>query len=493
MKKINLAIIIIFIFVGFSCVEEKLDFETSGMVSGQIFDSKTYLPLEGVSVTTNPASGSVTTNENGEFFLENVPAGEVVVTAKRSGFSSGSVTVQVVSEEEITIEIILETSTLSFGNIDVGDQIPEDNSEDWEIDVDLQWAFSSEKYPDSLKFNLILYESDLLFEVETYSELSDTVVHVADLSFETTYFWQVEAIYEEEVVHRSEVWSFSTKAHPEMTIFYNKKVAGFYQVFGTDVDGSFEEQLTTGSFDHFYPHVVGDGRYIGYTAFSNDVPFLYVYDTEKKTTNKVSQHPLLGYNNVGQSFCWSHNGEQLVYSYFADMYLVNRDGTGLQKVATAPSGYSFKHCDWSSLNQIVVQTVGVESYDNEIYVMDTDSFGMTLLVEDVAGRVESPTFTADGLTVLYVVDDSGANISDGMLDAQIVGIVVDGGAAIYLTSDKDENTNDLYPSVSSSGRHVVFVNAPNSGSEDGDLYVMDITGDNRVLLVEGVRTCSFGS
>ena len=188
MKKINLAIIIIFIFVGFSCVEEKLDFETSGMVTGQIFDSKTYLPLEGVSVTTNPASGSVTTNENGEFFLENVPAGEVVVTAKRSGFSSGSVTVQVVSEEEITIEIILETSTLSFGNIDVGDQIPEDTSEDWEIDVDLQWAFSSDKYQDSLKFNLILYESDLLFEVETYSELTDTIVHVDDLSFENNIF-----------------------------------------------------------------------------------------------------------------------------------------------------------------------------------------------------------------------------------------------------------------------------------------------------------------
>lgn len=66
-----------------------------GSITGLITDASTGQPIAGASVSTAPATSTVTTNAQGQYTIPNVPAGNYTVTATRTGYSpaSGPVTV----------------------------------------------------------------------------------------------------------------------------------------------------------------------------------------------------------------------------------------------------------------------------------------------------------------------------------------------------------------------------------------------------------------
>lgn len=99
-------IICIATFVG--CSKETISPELFGSIEGQVFNSETEKGIQGVNITTNPATNSITTNEDGTFELNEVPTGQYSVSAKKTDFNSSSVSVRVNENKAATAQIYLD-------------------------------------------------------------------------------------------------------------------------------------------------------------------------------------------------------------------------------------------------------------------------------------------------------------------------------------------------------------------------------------------------
>jgi hypothetical protein len=68
-----------------------------GSISGTIRNATTNDFIGGVTVTTNPSTASVVTDAGGQYFIDNVPAGDYDVTANAGGYEAQTVHVIVVA------------------------------------------------------------------------------------------------------------------------------------------------------------------------------------------------------------------------------------------------------------------------------------------------------------------------------------------------------------------------------------------------------------
>ncbi len=99
-------IICIATFIG--CSKETISPELFGSIEGQVFNSETEEGIRGVNITTNPATNSITTNEDGTFELNEVPTGQYSVSAQKSDFESSNVSVRVRENKAATAQIYLD-------------------------------------------------------------------------------------------------------------------------------------------------------------------------------------------------------------------------------------------------------------------------------------------------------------------------------------------------------------------------------------------------
>jgi TolB protein len=138
-----------------------------------------------------------------------------------------------------------------------------------------------------------------------------------------------------------------------------------------------------------------------------------------------------------------------------------------------------------------VQTIGVNPYDSELYLYNADGTNATLLVSNLPGRVDSPSFSINGLNVVYTRDTQGFNDPTGrQLDAHIIIQRTDGTgtpvdvSANTLGTTKVVGTNDLYPRYTSDGFHLIFVNAPNPDGSTPNVWTCELDGRGRIQLFQ---------
>jgi len=79
-----------------------------GSITGTVMSSSTS--IAGVQISTSPVTGSVLTDASGKYTINNVPAGQYVVTAAKTGYQNNSITVNVNSGKQSAADILL-TST----------------------------------------------------------------------------------------------------------------------------------------------------------------------------------------------------------------------------------------------------------------------------------------------------------------------------------------------------------------------------------------------
>lgn len=197
-----------------SCDEEKLDIVNYGSVSGTVIDGDTYLPIEGVLITTTPASVSLLTDADGKFTISKISEGEVAVNVKKKEYLNNTISVAIYGEEETKLDFLLYRDENDIGEISIFDPVPGNGALDQLTGFTMKWNVEGKKAQTELTYSIYIFESNSTIQRLVGDGIVDKQVTVNDLKYSTTYFWYVVANYKGNKIAFSPTWSFKTRTQP---------------------------------------------------------------------------------------------------------------------------------------------------------------------------------------------------------------------------------------------------------------------------------------
>lgn len=472
-----------------SC-EETTDIQEYGSISGIVLDASTDQPITGVSITTSPASSSVITGNDGRFDIQDVPIGEIVITTKKKNFKVSSVTIQVLPLKNSDVTVLIEYLNIeTWASGKIVNPFPANESVSQETTDTLKWEINlhNPDFLDSLTYRVVMYESPDNGPLFDQSDLTDNLFVITDLKYNNTYYWQVSAIHKDSTIAQSEIWTFSTRSMPYGHVSFSRSVNNNYDIYINDtIDEKIHRITNSPSNIDWCSRVNRVTKEIAFISNRDLGLHIHTMDKEGNNVRKVTNVPIAGNYNPGYGFCWSPDGNRIVFPNHNLLYVVNKDGSGLSTIATAPENRHFTSCDWSGYtNKIVVQTTGNNPFDNELYIMNPDGSDMTLFVENLPGIIQNPVFSIDGQEIMFTRDAEGLNSWDGrQLDSRIYLKSINDTIELDLSITKQPGTNDLFPRFSPDGSKVICVNQNNTGYGQSNIVIMSINGLHRKILVE---------
>jgi len=194
-----------------SCDEEKLDIESFGSISGAVLDGDTYLPVQGVLITTTPASVSLLTDAQGKFSIPKLKEGDVAVNVKKKDYLSNTLSVAIYDAEETKLDFLIFKDENNIGNINIYDPVPGNGALDQSLGFSLKWKVDGKKSSTTLTYSIYIFESNSTVQRLVGEDISLQEVTVSDLKNSTTYFWYVVAKYDGNKVAFSPTWTFKTR------------------------------------------------------------------------------------------------------------------------------------------------------------------------------------------------------------------------------------------------------------------------------------------
>ena len=91
----------------YSCSKETVMTEVFGDIEGKVIHSKTEEPIRNVSISTTPGTVAILTEEDGSFYIGDVPTGNYNIQARKEGFSNTSVSVNVREDRVATAQMVM--------------------------------------------------------------------------------------------------------------------------------------------------------------------------------------------------------------------------------------------------------------------------------------------------------------------------------------------------------------------------------------------------
>ena len=267
-------------------------------------------------------------------------------------------------------------------------------------------------------------------------------------------------------------------------MFTRMTLDGDYEIFSSDSAQSTLVRLTRNNKDDWQPRLRPLGNKVAYVTYHNLEPHIFSMDRDGTDQMKISRRPITGYNNSGKGLAWSPAGDRIIYGNYDRLSFIQYDGTLEGVITIAPANRHFKDLDWSPDGTLIVaQTIGVNANDNEIYLMNADGTNPIVLVSNLAGIIEAPSFSIDSKKVIFTRDVSGyASGTSRQLDAHIFSIDIASRIITDISGSKPDGTNDTNPRFSPNGAYIIFESASNQAGAEKSIWVMDIEGDDRELL-----------
>jgi TolB protein len=466
------------------CKEDKLEVYATGILDGNIKDFTSETDIEGAILTTNPPTVSVASDSVGYFIFKTIDVGDYNLIAKKKGYVSESVSVSVQADKSTTVVLLMERSSEYNEPPEFTGHFNPANGETGQmVDLTLRWGARDNNAEDSLTFDVELYESNHA-NAQLFEGLTDTMVLVENLNFNTVYYWQVTAKDPYTSV-KSELLTFQTMPLPDNRFMFTRIYPdGDYEIFSSDSTESTLVRLTRNTTDDWQPRLSPLDNLVAYVAHDNLEPHIFTMNRDGSNQTKISKRPITGYHNPGKGLAWSPAGDRIIYGNYDRLSFIQYDGTLEGVITIAPANRHFRDLDWSpDGTMIVAQTVGVNYTDNEIYLMNADGSNPTVLVGNLEGIIESPSFSIDNEKVLFTRDVSGYSSGTGrQLDAHIFSIDIASGIITDLSYEKPDGTNDTNPRYSPNGAYIIFESANNYPGAEKSIWVMDANGDHRRLL-----------
>jgi len=470
-----------------SCEENTVEPLRYGAVEGTVLDARTNRPLVNVSISTNPATGSYITDGLGHFKIDQVPTGQISVTARKADYNSITATLTINEGQNTPVSIQLDKPAAATTPGAPSRPDPAIGSTNQAAELTLSWHPTNAAKGDSLRYDVVLYEGNNVNQRNLLTNSKDTTVLATNLLYNTTYYWQVTVRNPAGAIARSTVWNFQTRALPTNRYLYARTANGNTDIYSSSATGSDLLRLTSAITVETAPQLSPNGDLIAYSSNASGQFQLYTMNRDGSNQRRITTLSAEGYSNAGIGYRWSPDGAQLLYAHYDQLYRINRDGTGLTLLATAPTGRHFRECDWTAQNggRLVVQTIGALPFDAELYLYDVNGTNPTLLVGNLPGRLDSPSFSIDGRSVVYSRDVAGFNdITGRQLDAHIFTQRLDGSSTTDVSSGTGSNTkalgtNDITPRYTPDGFHLIFVNRANDDLSQPDVLTVDLDGRNR--------------
>ena len=482
-SKIYHAILIVGLLGLVTCRESTIDPVSFGSLSGTVIDSFNNKPLEGVEINTNPSSNVVYSDSLGNFTMQEIATGEYSFTARLNGYEKTFVNANINAGVNTEIAFKLDRQVLQPDP--ATNPYPKTGSQNVERNLTLTWE-SSTPVNDTLSFDVFVYESNIDSAVYSSINSADTFLILNDLRYETTYFWQVVVKSATGGETNGELWTFSTVGFPDNRFTFTSNESGSFQVYSSNDSSNQKIQITRTPYNSLNPRFSTNRKEIAYSANPNLDYQIHIMDFNGANIRQVTNLPIASYHNAGSGFSWWPDNGGFVYGHYEKLISIDRNGSNQKIVTNAPAERHFRSVDYSGgANKIVVQTVGSNIYDGEIYLMNLDGTDTIRLVDNLDGIIESPTFSIDGKQVMYTRDVSGFNAANGrQLDAHIFILDLQTLQEIDVSNGKSDGTNDLQPRFSPDGSKIIFVNTSNVIGSRKDVYIMNVNGSNRELLFE---------
>ena len=162
-------------------------------------------------------------------------------------------------------------------------------------------------------------------------------------------------------------------------------------------------------------------------------------------------------------FDWAPDGSRIVFESFRDkeIYAINADGTGLVNLTNTPSTWERKP-DWSADGSRIAFLQG-----DDIYVMNSDGAAVRKLVNGAQWWAWSP----DGQRIVFLGQENLGRQRDHYV------INVDGTAERNLTNTPQDHKQDA-PSWSPDGQWISYIASP-FGETWPELYAVRVDGSNQ--------------
>ncbi len=467
------------------CADDPVSSNKTGTIDGTVVESETMVGIPSVSITTTPGTSALLTNAQGEFTLEDVDVGTYSVRASKAGYETESVSILVKKNQTTIANIVMEKEETPNDAPNPPDNpTPENGATNQPIELTLAWSASDPNSNNTLNYDVYFGSSNSEFTQVTYSQ-KDTTYTLENLDYNTLYFWQIVVKDSEDLIRYGPVWSFTTISLPNNRIVFASPQEGNYNIYSASDSGSSLLQLTDDIGRDWWARLNPNRNKIAFVSNRAVDYHIFTMQMDGSNIQQITNLPIDSYHNNGVGFCWSHDGHHLLYGHYEKLYKIDDDGSNLTQIAQAPVNRHFRECIWSPLgDRIVALTIGDDIFESEIYLMDSDGENMKILVGDSAGVIMAPAFSPDGHKIAFTWDVSGHEVMSGrQIDSRIFIMDIDSTKAQDISKNKPAGTNDLFPRWSPGGNEIIFVNTPNDGVGQPDIWVMDADGSNRSLFI----------
>jgi len=474
-----------------SCSEDTIDIELRGSLMGTVTDEETGDPLEGVTITTNPASTTVLTEADGTFFIPVITVDDYSVQAELDDYQTGFEPIAIT--ENTTSVVIIELRISQGNNLppSIPELInPEDNAVDVPLEVDFLWTSSSND-DDDITYTLEL-RNGATSELQEFEVAQDTTFTVSNLQTATNYFWQVKANDGENDEVSSVLNTFRTLTLPNNPFLFVKKEEGNNVIFSgnedpgagqggnTDVD---VVQLTTSTTNSFSPKRNNQVNRIAFLRTVGSETHLFTMDFDGRNVQQVTNSvPIAGFRLSELNFTWANNGGNLYYPNFGTLYSIDPDGGGVQAIYNSTDGNIISGVAVPEFDQdlLLLKTNDANGYNVRIFTYRRSTqTEETIILDNMAGAAGGIDITANANRVLYSRDVSGSiNPNYQQFESRIFIYEIPTGEENLLDTDVVSGENDLDPSFSPSEGGMIWTRRGSNPSSIPNIF-SQVFSDNQ--------------
>jgi Tol biopolymer transport system component len=209
----------------------------------------------------------------------------------------------------------------------------------------------------------------------------------------------------DEIVNVVETITPTPEPTPEpipCTITFVSDRDGNREIYTMDSEGANLVNLTNDSSDDFDPAWSPDGKQV---AFASNRPtetgegqFIYIMNADGSGLHQLTSETDSKFPD------WSHDGKEITYTAYGDIYVIKADGISPSVNLTISPIEDWKSTWSNDGNQIAWLSGGNENWN--IFVMNADGSGIQQLTEN--GTVGDVTWTIDGRLFTHYEDPGGA-------------------------------------------------------------------------------------